>query len=53
MNSGSEAYTAALQYYNFVKQADKNNVPAAKPVYEDLAQRFPATRRAQAPAKAA
>lgn len=45
MSSGSDAYTTALQYYNFVKQADKNNVPGAKPVYDDLAQRFPSTRK--------
>ena len=38
--SGSEAYTAALAYYNSVKQAAKSNVPNAQPVYEDLRKRF-------------
>ena len=40
MLSGSEAYTAALAYYNSVKQAAKANVPNAQPVYEDLRKRF-------------
>jgi hypothetical protein len=38
--SGSEAYSAALAYYNSVKQAAKANVPHAAPVYEDLKKRF-------------
>lgn len=38
--SGSEAYTAALAYYNSVKQAASANVPHARPVYEDLRKRF-------------
>jgi hypothetical protein len=38
--SGSEAYTAALAYYNSVKQAAKMNVPNAKSIYKDLKQRF-------------
>ena len=41
MLSGSEAYTAALLYYNNVKQALKGNVPNAKTVYDDLSQRYP------------
>lgn len=40
MMSGSEAYTAALTYYNSVKQAAKMNVPSAKAIYEDLRKRF-------------
>jgi hypothetical protein len=40
MLSGSEAYTAALTYYNSVKQAAKMNVPNAKTIYEDLVKRF-------------
>jgi hypothetical protein len=40
MMSGSEAYTAALAYYNSVKQAAKMNVPNAKSIYKDLKQRF-------------
>jgi hypothetical protein len=38
--SGSEAYTAALTFYNSIKQAAKMNVPNAKPIYEDLKKRF-------------
>jgi len=38
--SGSEAYVAALSYYNSVKNAAKMNVPGAKPIYEDLKKRF-------------
>ena len=40
MMSGSEAYLAALAYYNSVKQAAKMNVPNAKSIYKDLKQRF-------------
>lgn len=40
MLSGSEAYAAALAYYNSVKQASKMNVPGAKSIFEDLSQRF-------------
>jgi hypothetical protein len=38
--SGSEAYVAALAYYNSVKRAAQKNVPGAKVVYEDLNKRF-------------
>lgn len=40
MLSGSEAYAAALVYYNSVRQASKMNVPNAKSIFEDLSQRF-------------
>lgn len=40
MLSGSEAYTAALSYYNSVKQASKMNVPGARPIADDLSIRF-------------
>ncbi|MFN0047952.1 MAG: hypothetical protein ACKVOU_02375 [Cytophagales bacterium] len=40
MLSGSEAYLAALTYYNTVKHAAKMNVPSAKAIYEDLSKRF-------------
>jgi hypothetical protein len=40
MLSGSEAYVAALTYYNSIKQAAKLNVPGAKPIQEDLKKRF-------------
>ena len=40
MLSGSEAYIAALTYYNSVKHAAKMSVPSAKGIYEDLKKRF-------------
>ncbi len=40
MLAGSEAYSAALTFYNSVKQATKMNVPGAKTIYDDLKQRF-------------
>ena len=40
MIAGSEAYVAALMYYNSIKEAVKRNVPAAKSIYEDLKLRF-------------
>lgn len=45
MLSSSEAFMAALYYYHSVKfAAEKGNV-AAKPIYEDLAKRFPGSPR--------
>lgn len=41
MLCGSESYTAALGFYNSVRQAAKMNVTDAKPIAEDLAKRFP------------
>ncbi len=40
MMLGSEAYVAALTYYNSVKLAAKLNVPSAKAIHEDLSKRF-------------
>ncbi len=40
MLAGSDAYTAALAYYNSVKQAAKMNVPNAKTIQEELGKRF-------------
>lgn len=40
MMAGSEAYIAALSYYNSVKMAAKMNVPGAKPIFDDLKKRF-------------
>jgi len=40
MISGSEAYISALSYYNSVKLAAKMDIPDAKPIYDDLKQRF-------------
>lgn len=39
--AGSEAYIAALSYYNSVKQAARVNVTNAKTIYDDLKVRFP------------
>jgi hypothetical protein len=38
--AGSEAYVAALSFYNSVKSAAKNNVPGGQVVYEDLKTQF-------------
>ncbi|WP_299256389.1 hypothetical protein [uncultured Aquimarina sp.] len=38
--AGSEALQAALLYYGQVKEANKKGVTSAKPIYEDLKQRF-------------
>jgi hypothetical protein len=40
MVSGSEAYDAALVFYNSVKGASRVNVPGSEAVYNDLHQRF-------------
>ena len=40
MVSGGEAYISALAYYNSVKLAAKMDIPDAKPIYDDLKQRF-------------
>jgi hypothetical protein len=40
MLAGSEALQAALIYYGAVNNAAKQGVAAAKPIYEDLSQRF-------------
>jgi len=41
MQAGSEAYTAALIFYNAVKGAAKAGEPGMKNVYDDLQARFP------------
>jgi len=45
MAAGSEAYQAALVFYNSVKTASAQNIPGAKAVYEELKRRFPGGRR--------
>lgn len=45
MMSGSEAYIAALMYYNSVKAAARRNVPGAKAIYDDLKVRFEQARK--------
>lgn len=49
--NGSNALNASLQYYNFVKQADRNNVKNAKEIYADLSVRFTGKRKKQDGAK--
>lgn len=50
MLAGSEAYVAALAYYNSVKEAARRDILNAKPVYEDLKQRFPQRTKKVEPA---
>jgi hypothetical protein len=45
MLAGSEAYQAALVFYNSVKMAARQDVPGAKAVYEELKKRFPGGKR--------
>lgn len=40
MLAGSEALTASLLYYGITKEAADKGVTTAKPVYDDLSQRF-------------
>ena len=39
--AGSDAYSAALMFYNTVKIARKANVPKSQTIHDDLAKRFP------------
>ncbi len=48
MLSGSEAYVAALAFYNSVKQAAKMKVPGAEPIANDLGERFNGQGKAKA-----
>lgn len=41
MLGGSEAYVAALMYYNSVKMAAKTGQASARPICDDLSMRFP------------
>ncbi len=43
--AGNDAYSAALVYYNAIKQASLNGITKAKVIYEDLSQRFPGRSR--------
>ena len=40
MLPGSEALQAALLYYGQVREANQKGILTAKPIYEDLSQRF-------------
>jgi hypothetical protein len=44
MTAGSEAYQAALIFYNSVKIAASQGIPGAKAVYEELKKRFPGSK---------
>ncbi len=44
--AGDEAFAAARAYYQNVKVANKDGVTDAKPIFDDLATRFPGGRRA-------
>lgn len=48
--AGSEAYQAALLFYNNVKTAKKVNTGSSASVYDDLAARFPGATAKKAPA---
>jgi hypothetical protein len=45
MVAGSEAFQAALVFYNYVKSAAANDVYGAKAVYEELKTRFPGKKK--------
>jgi hypothetical protein len=45
MTAGSEAYQAALVFYNSVKVAASQGITGAKAVYEELKKRFPGKKR--------
>ena len=40
MVAGSEAYDAALIFYNSIKATSRGNVPGTEAIYNDLHQRF-------------
>ncbi|MDR2584519.1 MAG: hypothetical protein LBC75_13655, partial [Fibromonadaceae bacterium] len=44
MTAGSEAYQAALIFYNSVKIAASQGISGAKAVYEELKKRFPSKK---------
>jgi len=52
MMAGSEAYVAALSYYNSVKMAAKRNTTGAKAIYDDLKKRFEGNGNRTTPAPA-
>jgi len=53
MLAGSEAYVAALAFYNSVKLGARMNIAGARPVYEDLRERFAGQGRTAEPEPAA
>ena len=38
---GNEAYNSTRSFYHYIKQAAKDGVPGAKPVYEEMKKQFP------------
>jgi hypothetical protein len=48
--AGSEAYDAALIFYNAVKTAVRSNVPGSQSIADDLGQQFPGRSKAAAKA---
>ena len=50
MLAGSEAFTAALTFYNAAQSAAKHNVQGAKEIAGDLSIRFPGHKHKQVPA---
>ena len=51
MLTGSEALQESMLYYGQVKEATSKGVPTAKPIYEDLKQRFSKRARKTNPEK--
>jgi hypothetical protein len=51
MVAGSEAYYAALLYYNSSKVAAAQDIPGAKAIYDELSSRFPKGKRKNDDAK--
>jgi hypothetical protein len=45
MVAGSEAYYAALVYYNSTKVASAQDIPGAKAIHDELSRRFPKGKR--------
>ncbi|MCL2206176.1 MAG: hypothetical protein FWB82_06625, partial [Treponema sp.] len=48
MTAGSEAFQAALMFYNYIKLAASQNLLGAKAIYQELKTRFPRRRRRKA-----
>jgi hypothetical protein len=49
MQAGSEAYIAALVYYNNIRAVARHGAADAVPIYEDLSARFPGRPRGKKP----
>lgn len=48
MVAGSEAYEAALVFYNSVKGASRSNIAGAQAIFDDLKQQFPRNKSSKA-----